>query len=472
MAGQGPTVTATAIPGLLIVELDVRKDDRGWFTENWQRDKMTRGGLPEFRPVQHNVAHNARTGVTRGLHAEPWNKLVSVVAGRAFCAWVDLREGDSFGTTLTLEVGPGTAVMVPSGVANGYQCLEDETLYSYLVDDHWSEEAVAHYRYVNVGDPTLGIGWPIALEHAVLSDADRSHPPLATARPATPARTVVLGAGGQLGRVLARRLPEAILLNRGELDLTSPDAIESFDFAGVDTIINTSAFTAVDAAETFSGRRDAWALNVTGLAQLVHVAQQRGIRLVHVSSDYVFDGTQEIHDEAERPSPLGVYGQTKAAGDALVSRLPRHFLLRTSWLIGDGANFARTMVGLARSGAKPKVVNDQFGRLTFSEDLASAILHLLGTNAPSGTYNVTNSGPVQSWAGIAGDIFELCGRPRSDVTGITTDEWAADRGENPVAPRPRHSTLALDRITAAGFDPPEVSRRLAEWLAANHPAGR
>ena len=139
-----PAVHPTAIPGLLVVDLVVHEDARGWFKENWQRAKMTALGLPDFGPVQHSMSFNTQAGVTRGFHAEPWDKLVSVAHGRIFGAWVDLREGDSFGQVATVELGPDKAVFVPRGVANSYQTLVDDTVYSYLVNDHWSGRHFQH----------------------------------------------------------------------------------------------------------------------------------------------------------------------------------------------------------------------------------------------------------------------------------------------------------------------------------------
>ncbi len=170
--------------------------------------------------------------------------------------------------------------------------------------------------------------------------------------------------------------------------------------------------------------------------------------LVNFSTDYVFDGTQPEHGEDEPFSPLGVYGQTKAAGDALVAAWARHYTIRTSWVVGEGKNFVSVMSALARSGAQPTVVNDQFGRLTFAEDLAAGVVHLLQEVAPYGTYNLTSGGPVQSWADIAADVFELCGRPRSDVRPVSTQEYST--GGSP-APRPRHSALDQSKLAATGF---------------------
>jgi dTDP-4-dehydrorhamnose 3,5-epimerase len=169
-------VTETVIPGFYEIDLDVRGDNRGWFKENYQKEKMEALGLPSFEIIQNNISYNDVKGVTRGLHAEPWEKFISVANGRVFGAWVDLRPGDSFGQTLTIEIHPGKAVFVPRGVANGYQTLEDNVTYTYLVNAHWSADA--QYTFVNLADPELGIEWPISLDQVVLSEKDKNHPTL------------------------------------------------------------------------------------------------------------------------------------------------------------------------------------------------------------------------------------------------------------------------------------------------------
>ena len=456
-------VHTTDIAGLLVIDLPLHADARGWFKENWQREKMVALGLPDFAPVQNNMSFNNAAGATRGIHAEPWDKLVSLATGRIFGAWVDLRAGsDTYGAVVTVEMGPDKAVFVPRGVANSYQALEDNTAYSYLVNDHWSAAARDSYTYVNLADPELGIAWPIPLSEAEISEADSKHPMLADVVPMAPKRTVIIGAGGQLGLELQRQLPEAVPLPQEELDLNYPDQVAAYDWASVGTVINAAAYTAVDLAETPQGRIDCWATNVTALSRLVEVCRAHGIRLVHVSSDYVFDGTKPDHLEDEQFSPLGVYGQTKAAGDTLVASLPKHWIVRTSWVIGRGNNFVRTMANLALKGISPTVVNDQFGRLTFIEDLAGAIVHLLRSGAEPGVYNVSCDGPIESWADIATRVFDLCGREAGAVTPITTEEYSSGKD---TAPRPEQSSLDLTKIKATGFAPAQANDRLGTYVA-------
>ena len=462
--GKPLSANTTPIPGLTVWELPVHGDNRGWFKENWQREKMTALGLPDFGPVQNNVSFNDAAGTTRGIHAEPWDKFVSVATGRIFGAWVDLRDGPSFGAVFTAELDPSRAVFVPRGVGNAYQTLEADTAYVYLVNDHYSVDA--QYVSVNLADETLAIDWPIPLERAELSAKDRAHPRLADVQPVAPRKTLVLGANGQLGRALRAEYSDSRsveFVTRDGVDLAG-DLETAIRWQDYDTVINAAAYTAVDDAETPGGRADAWAVNVTGVGALARIATARGLTLVHFSSDYVFDGTSESPYREDDPiAPLGVYGQTKAAGDQVVATVPRHYLLRTSWVIGDGHNFVRTMLSLAERGVDPSVVDDQFGRLTFTSELARAVRHLTTTGAPYGTYNVTGAGPATSWADIARRIFELAGHDPQRVTGVSADAYFAS-ATRVVAPRPRNSVLDNQKLESTGFVAEAVEDSLARYL--------
>ncbi|NYD40492.1 dTDP-4-dehydrorhamnose reductase [Nocardioides panaciterrulae] len=453
------SVQETALPGLLVLQLPVHHDLRGWFKEAWQRQAMTALGLPDFEPVQQNMSWNAQRGTTRGFHAEPWDKLVTVAHGSVFGAWVDLRPGPSFGRTAQVRIDPTVAVFVPRGVANAYQSLEDGTAYCYLVNDHWRPGV--GYPAVNLADPELDVPWPIALDRgARVSPKDRANPPLAEAIPVPPLKTLITGAQGQLGRALATAFPEAHAVGRHELDITDAAALAAWPWHEYAVVLNAAAYTAVDVAESAEGRPSAWAVNATAPGLLARIAREHRLTLVHYSTDYVFDGHAELHSEDEPLSPLGVYGQSKAAGDLAAATAPRHYVVRSSWVVGQGHNFVRTMRRLARTGASPRVVGDQVGRLTFADELARATRHLLETRAAYGTYNVTNGGAPTSWADIAREVFALSGRDPGDVTEISSAQYAA------VAPRPRHSVLDLSRLQAAGFDPADARSALRSYLAA------
>lgn len=175
------SVRETVIPGFFEIDLVVHGDNRGWFKENYQKEKMEALGLPAFEVVQNNFSFNAQKGVARGLHAEPWEKFISVANGKVFGAWVDLRDGPSFGQALTIEITPEKAVYVPRGVANGYQTLDENVVYTYLVNEHWSPEA--EYTLINMRDPDLGINWPIEISDDLISEKDLQHPFLKDIKP-------------------------------------------------------------------------------------------------------------------------------------------------------------------------------------------------------------------------------------------------------------------------------------------------
>ena len=643
------SVAETGIGGLKVVDLAVHGDSRGWFKENWQRAKMCALGIPDLRVVQNNISYNDSRGVTRGIHAEPWDKFISVARGSVFGAWVDLREGSAtYGRVFTCTLDPSKAIYVPRGVGNSFQALEDGTAYTYLVDAHWSLELKRTYTFVNLADPELAIEWPIPLDEATVSEADLNHPYLKDVVPMAPKRTLVTGCNGQLGHAVRRlaeergvakdfdfcdidtfdmsdpdayaqydwslygtvincgaytavdraetaegratawkanatgpallartcsdhgitlvhvssdyvfdgtaytylvdahwslelkktytfvnladpelaiewpipldeatvsdadlnhpmlrdvvpmapkrtlvtgcdgQLGRAVRALAGErgvakdfdfcdidtFDMSDPEAYSKYDWSLYGTVINCGAYTAVDRAETPEGRVTAWKANATGPALLARTCAGHGITLVHVSSDYVFDGTAEVHDEDEPLSPLSVYGQTKAAGDIAVAGCPRHYIMRSSWVIGEGRNFVKTMRGLSDRVADPEdkltqvtVVDDQLGRLTFTRDMARAIFHVLGTHAPYGTYDCTGSGAVKSWADIARAVFKTANGNGEKVVPVSTADYYAGAA-GPVAPRPVHSALDLSKLEAVGFHMPDWEEELGEYLDA------
>ena len=452
----------TSIPGLVVYDLPVHGDNRGWFKENWQREKMIAIGLPDFGPVQNNISFNSKFGVTRGIHAEPWDKYISIASGKVFGAWVDLRKGDSFGTVFTTELDPSKAIFVPRGVGNAYQALEDNTVYTYMVNDHWSAEAQSQYTFLNLADKTADIKWPIPLSQAELSDKDKLHPSLNDVIPMKPKKTLIIGTRGQLGNALQVEFPTAECVDRDTFDFSDPTILSARDWHQYSLILNAAAYTAVDKAETSEGRIEAWKSNATALTNLAYISNNYDTTIVHISSDYVFDGTIVEHKESEPFSPINVYGQTKAAGDAIISTAPKYYIIRTSWVIGNGNNFISTMKSLAEKGVKPNVVNDQIGRLTFTDDLAKGIKYLIDKQATYGTYNLTGDGDSLSWADIAAEVYKLTGHNKEDVTGITTADYYKDKVC--IAPRPLQSTLALDKIKATGFVPRDWHESLIEYL--------
>ena len=288
----------------------------------------------------------------------------------------------------------------------------------------------------------------------------------------TDSKIFIVGSRGQLGTELLKKYPNAKSADISELDITDKSSVKSFDWSGIDVIINAAAYTNVDGAETLEGRAMAWSVNADAVANLVAVSAQHDITLVHISTDYVFDGTNDNHQEDETFAPLSVYGATKAAGDIVVSLAPKFYIVRTSWVIGEGNNFVKTMMNLAEKNISPTVVHDQIGRLTFTSELVRAIDHLINSQIADsrnqnntftfGTYNVTNEGSSISWADITREIYSLLGRDDLTVTNTTTEDYF--KGKEGIAPRPLQSTLDLSKLQSTGFKSTNWQKDLLQYI--------
>ena len=318
------------------------------------------------------------------------------------------------------------------------------------MNEHWSAEA--RYAAVNLNI----VDWP--LKPTEISEKDKQHPGLAEVSPMPARRILVTGANGQLGRALKRLLADAEFCSHADFDITDPPERNWKQYSA---IINCAAYNDVNGAE--NDRGTAWAVNAEAPARLARIAAENQLTLVHVSSDYIFDGTNEIHTEEELPSPLSAYGASKAAGDTAAQTAPQHYVIRTSWVFGDGENFMSTMRRLATQGVEPKVIHDQRGRPTFAEDLAKGIVHLLNSGADYGVYNLSNSGDTVGRDEIAMAVFIGLGHDPAEVTPVSTEQYREIAG--PEAPRPKESTLALDKIEATGFKPQNWRAALALYLA-------
>jgi len=174
----------TDIPGLFIFDVSYVGDERGYFQEKYQKAKLVAAGMiSTFNVLQSSVSFNKKIGATRGFHAEPWDKYISVITGKVFAAYVDLRNGPTFGKVVTTEIDENTTVFLPQGVANSFQTLEPKTYYHYSVNAHWSADNVDQYCFVNLADPDLNVEWPIPLSEAIMSDRDKIHPKLQDIKP-------------------------------------------------------------------------------------------------------------------------------------------------------------------------------------------------------------------------------------------------------------------------------------------------
>jgi len=248
-------------------------------------------------------------------------------------------------------------------------------------------------------------------------------------------KILITGAGGQLGRALQTVLTghEVIALTHARLDITRfEDTREAVAKYGPDIVINSAAYTNVDGAE--SDQKGAYKLNAVAPRNLAVATADRGAALLHVSTDYVFDGLgARPYHEFDLTNPLSIYGRSKLAGEQVVTSLnPRHYIVRTSWLYHiEGENFPKAMLAQARRD-EVRVVCDQYGSPTYAPHLAAAIARLIGTDA-YGTYHLAGSG--------AASRFEMT-RKLYHLFGIGTVAHPAATAEFPrPAPRPRFSAL-------------------------------
>lgn len=266
---------------------------------------------------------------------------------------------------------------------------------------------------------------------------------------------LVTGASGQLGRALRPLLPQGRFTGVDELDVTDRSALDALDWAGVTAVVNAAAWTSVDAAEDPAHTLAAWDVNVSGVANLAWHARRLDVPLVHVSTDYVFSGEHDAPIAVGTAlDPRSVYGITKAASEMAARLAPRHYVVRTSWLYGDGPNFVRTMLRLARQRDEVKVVDDQRGRPTYAVDLAAALVALLEQAVPPGTYHATGAGDVASWAEVAALALDGSG---CRVVPVSTGDYLAVAPQ--AAPRPAYSALELG--------PPQVVRApMRDWRTA------
>ncbi len=250
-------------------------------------------------------------------------------------------------------------------------------------------------------------------------------------------RVLVTGAAGQVGRALRAHLPGAVYLDRSELDVCDPAAVRDA-FGPGDIVIHAAAKTDVDGCE-----REPDAAFAANADAARHVAGT-GARVIHLSTDYVFDGRSSTpYAENDPTNPLSVYGRSKLEGERAVLSRPSNLVVRTSWVYGDGRNFFRAILAAERAGRTLRVVDDQRGRPTAAADLARALAYLVSLDV-SGVVHVTGDGEPCTWA----DLAEIAvGRT---VERISTEEFGAP------APRPRSSVLALDRARALGVP-------LADW---------
>ena len=276
-------------------------------------------------------------------------------------------------------------------------------------------------------------------------------------------KILITGANGLLCHELSSILKghTLILLSHSQLDISDPESVnKQIDSSSPDIIINSAAYTQVDACETNYDL--AFKSNAIGPKNLAIKCKQLGIPLIHISTDYVFEGNEKKNSplvEDDKLGPKTVYGKTKLEGEKMVQEnCQKYFILRTAWLYGEGKNFVKTMMSLSKKNKELKVVNDQIGSPTYAKDLAKAIKDIIEKKSNKyGIYHVTNKGEV-SWYEFAKKIFEIK-NIEIKVNPCTSEEFPRP------APRPHYSVLSNQKWIDAGFTPMrDYEEALNEYL--------
>jgi len=275
-------------------------------------------------------------------------------------------------------------------------------------------------------------------------------------------RTIITGGNGMLAKALIRALRqrgvEPIALDRAALDITNIDAVLDVAQERLPTlVINCAAYTKVDQCEQESDLAER--ININGTANLAAAAKASRVKLVHFSTDFVFNGrSTRPYLPTDPTDPLSAYGRSKLGGEVAVREILRDqgLVIRTAWLYGPGgASFPKTMLDVARAGKPLRVVNDQIGSPTYTDDLAAATLDLLDRNA-QGIVHVTNAGQT-SWFDFAKAIFEEFDL-HPDLQPITSDDWKRMRPQSAI--RPAYSVLDLSSFESI------TGRSMRHWREA------
>lgn len=273
---------------------------------------------------------------------------------------------------------------------------------------------------------------------------------------------LITGANGQLGTELRHLLDEQGLSYTGtdakELDITDAQAVDEYFTKNQPKLVyHCAAYTAVDAAEEEPGKTIDEKVNVTGTENIAKAAAKVGATLVYISTDYVFDGTnEELYKENDTPNPKNEYGRTKYLGEQAVQKYTdKYYIIRTSWVFGQcGHNFIYTMLKLAETHDQLTVVADQYGRPTWTRTLAEFMTYAVANQIPYGIYQLSNENSC-NWYEFATEILK---DTNTKVLPVTSEEYPQK------AYRPRHSIMDLSKVKETGFKIMTWQEALAEFM--------
>ncbi|CAG0896737.1 unnamed protein product [Cyprideis torosa] len=412
-------VRQTPLKDCYIIESSKLGDERGYFFEAFHAKKFQEltGIVTNF--VQDNQSRSVKN-VVRGLHMQrpPYAqaKLVRVLEGEVIDVAVDVRNGSpTYGQSFQILLSEQNMkqLFIPRGFLHGFSVLSDYATFFYKCDAYYHKESEDG---VHPLDPDLAIDWGIEAENIILSDKDH------------------------IAQAFSE-LKAFIFVDYPEFDLSEKGLIESFFFTNqIDTVINCAAYTQVDLAEKEIEK--SFQINADAVGLLAKEAREQKADFIHISTDYVFDGSsQNPYQETDPTDPINVYGKSKLAGEqAAFEHNPNTYVLRTSWLYSAyGQNFMKSMLRLFKERDSLGIVNDQHGSPTSAHDLAHAILHLLQSGHKKyGLYHFANSEHT-TWFGFASAIAN-CAKSPIALKPILTKDYPTP------AARPHYSILDCSKF--------------------------
>lgn len=278
-------------------------------------------------------------------------------------------------------------------------------------------------------------------------------------------KILITGSNGMLAKAVIEQFKseDILCLDKEKLDITDKNMVEDkVSSFKPEYIINCAAYTNVNEAERDA--KLAIKVNYEGVKNLSDVSKKYNITLIHISTDYVFEGTLDIkyeYKEEDIANPKTVYGMTKLKGEKYITEnLKKFYIFRTAWLYGDGKNFVKTIINLGKEKNSINVVNDQYGSPTFTKDLAEIIDKAIKYKIPYGIYHATNEGTT-TWCEFAKKILKLA-NVKCEVIGVTTEEYEK------IAKRPKNSKLSKNKLKMYNIYPRNYEEALFEYIRGNN----
>jgi len=428
-------IIKTEFKDLLIIRPTKYEDDRGHFRETFNEKEFNDKTGLDVQFVQDNES-TSHKGVLRGLHYQEGifaqSKLVRVVKGSAIDVVVDMRpDSDTFGKyfRIVLTDIDDEQLFVPKGFAHGFKALSEGTIFSYKCDNYYAPN---FENGIHPFDNTLNIDWEL---NSLLNLSEKDNK-LQCWEDAIKKKVLVIGVNGQLGRSLYGLAGEyeeldITFLDREGFNISNQfEVMSHFSKNHYDYVVNASAYTNVDKAEIED--RENMAVNGWGPHHLATACKKYDITLIHISTDYVFDGSKDgPYYEMDKTNPLNNYGKAKVASEFAISCiLEKHYIIRTSWLFSEyRENFVKTMLKLGKEHKSLEVVGRQIGKPTYAGDLADFILEniIVADDNNYGIFHYTGDDEL-TWYEFANLIMERAGL---DTEIIRNDNYAPEIAKRP-----------------------------------------